>query len=88
MEQWSRVSHVTTFDFFSPKYSSNSNSSDTPPDSGQIWPESDQNLTSFFFSFVCLFVCLFDEQIWGPIREWHEAGVGGGQFTGSVWVRR
>jgi hypothetical protein len=35
------------------------------------------SLSLFFF---------FDEQIWGLIRERHEAGVGGGRFIGAVWA--
>jgi hypothetical protein len=69
--------------FFFPKYPSNSDSADTPSDFGEIWPESGQNLASFFSSFFFFFY----EQIWGPIRELHEAGVGGGRFTGVAWVR-
>jgi hypothetical protein len=46
---------------------------DTLPDSNEIWPESGELLFLFF-----IFIFIFDEQIWGPIRERHEAGVGGG----------
>jgi hypothetical protein len=37
---------------------------------------------------LSLSLSFFGEHIWGPIREPHEAGVGGGRFTSAIWVQQ
>jgi hypothetical protein len=73
---------VTTFDFF---FSQNTPQTVIPAIPRRIPARSSQNLTkiqqasfSFLFFFIIIIIIFFFyEQIWGPIREQHEAGVGG-----------